>query len=347
MRIALVVQALERIPPIRYGAVERIVGYLADCLVDRGHDVTLFASGDSLTRARLVPSADRALLHDPEYVGERWWVNNIQIAQVVAEQEAFDIVNSHAGYAFLPASLALRTPLVTTWHGRMHLPVTHRMVEHYRGAAFVSICRHQVAAAAASPVRWLANVPNGIPASAVTYRGEKSDFLLFLGRVTPAKRPDMAIRAAARAGLPIRLAGRVAPADQEYYRTAVRPLLKPGRAEYLGEIDDADKLELLADARALMHPSDWEACSVSLIEAHAAGTPCVALDRGGNAEIVEAGRTGFLGDSEDDLVRSCLALDAIRPADCRARYESEFTVDRMTDRAVGAFESLAAVGART
>nr|BFE59219.1 glycosyltransferase family 4 protein [Dactylosporangium thailandense] len=344
MRIGLVVQPLERTPPIRYGAVERIVAYLADTLVERGHDVTLFASGDSQTRARLVPCTERALLHDPGHTGESWWVNNTQMAQVVAAQDEFDVINSHAGYAFLPATLALRTPVVTTWHGRMHLPVTHRMLEYYRHTAFISIARHQVDAAGPG-VRWAGHVPNGIPGDAVTYREHKRDFLLFLGRITPAKRPDVAIRAARRGGLPIRLAGRVAPADQDYFRTVVQPLLG-SEAEYLGEITDAEKLDLLADARGLMHPSDWEACSVSLIEAHAAGTPCLALDRGGNAEIVRHEVTGFVGDGEEDLVRGCRSLDRIAPASCRARYEEEFSADRMTDRALAALESEILAGVR-
>lgn len=338
MRIGLVVQPLERTPPYRYGAVERIVGYLADELVERGHDVTLFASGDSDTRARLIGCANRALLHDADYVGERWWVNNIQIAQVIERQRDFDVINSHAGYAFLPATHALSTPVVTTWHGRMHLPVTHDMLSYYRHTQFISICRHQQREAPAG-TPWIANVPNGIPDTAIPYRAVKKDYLLFLGRITPAKHPDLAVRAAARAGIPLRLAGRIAPSDRDYFEGVVQPLLRQVKAEYLGEILDADKRNLLADAYALLHPSEWEACSVSLIEAHAAGTPCIALDRGGNSEIIEHGQTGYVFGSEQELLDSRLDVSGIDPARCRSRYKAEFTVDRMTERALAAFAS--------
>src|SRR2546430_112930 len=215
MRVGLVVQALERTPPVRSGAVERTVWYLAERLVELGHEVTLFASGDSVTSARLVPACDRALLHDLEFEGQQWWVATVQAAQVVRMQAEFDVITSHAGYALLSALPAIRVPVTSTWHGFMHRPVTRRILREYAPASLMATSDYQRRATADLGLNWLAMVHNGVATSDVAYHATGERSLVFLARMARDKRPDLAIRVALAAGLPIRLAGKVL--DQDYF----------------------------------------------------------------------------------------------------------------------------------
>ena len=338
MRIGLVVQPLERTPPIGYGSVERTVAHLAEELVALGHDVTLFASGDSRTSARLVPAVERAVLHDLEYDGQRWWPSTIQVAQVFEMQDEFDVVNSHAWYAFLPALHALDVVTLTHWHGRTDRRITRDVLGRYAFAALVASSEHQRSETGDLGLNWVATVYSGIPAQKVEYSAESDDYLVFLGRITPVKRPDIAIRVAREARLRIKLIGNVLPEDQAYFEHVVKPLLGLPGIEFCGELDDARKMPILSKALGLIHPAEWEACSLSLIEALACGTPVVCLRRGGNAEVVVDEATGFVCDSFAELPEACGRLHTISRRACRERFEAEFTIEQMARRYVAAYE---------
>lgn len=332
MRIGLVVQPLERTPPIGYGSVERTVGHLAEELVARGHDITLFASGDSQTSARLVPAVGRAILHDLDYDGLPWWPNNIQIAQVVEMQDEFDVVNSHSWYGFLPALHGLDVVAVTHWHGRTDRPITRSVLSRYRFAPLVASSTHQRRETEDLGLNWLATVYSGIPANKAPYSKESDDYLVFLGRIAPVKRPDIAIRAAREARLGVKVIGKVLPEDRTYFESEVKPQLDVPGVEFLGEMDDAQKFPILSRALGLIHPAEWEACSISLIESLACGTPVVCLDRGGNAEVVIDGEQGFVCSSFGEMPEACARLREISRPACRERFLAEFTIERMADR---------------
>jgi glycosyltransferase involved in cell wall biosynthesis len=342
MRVGLVVQLLERTPPVRYGAVERIVAYLADGLVARGHDVTLFASGDSLTSARLVAATDRSLLHDPEYVGELWWPHAIQHGQVVAMQGTFDVINSHAGYSFLPLLHALRVPVVSTWHGRVDRPISRAILRTYSFAPLIALSNYQRTSTEDLGLTWLSTIYNGVPTSELEYCDRVGEYLLFLGRIAPDKHPEVAIEVASRAGQSLRLVGR--STDRDYFDAIVRPLLKRPRIEYLGELEDEEKVKILSRALALVHPSDWEACSVAMVEALGSGTPVICFRRCGNAEIVTSGITGIVCDSLDEMVEACGIVERISRRACRDSFERRFSADLMVDQYVATYEMVHSLG---
>jgi glycosyltransferase involved in cell wall biosynthesis len=338
VRIGLVVQPLERTPPVGYGSVERTVANLAEELVARGHEVTLFASGDSQTSARLVPAVGRAILHDLDYDGLAWWPNNIQIAQVVEMQEELDVVNSHSWYGFLPALHALDVVTVTHWHGRTDRAITRSVLHRYGFAPLVASSTHQRRETEDLGLNWIATVYSGIPSNKAPFSEEGDDYLVFLGRIAPVKRPDIAIRVAREARLGVKLIGKVLPEDRAYFESAVKPQLDIPGVEFLGEMDDVQKFPILSRALGLIHPAEWEACSLSLLESLACGTPVVCLDRGGNAEVVVNGEQGFVCASFGEMPEACARLREISRQACRERFLAEFTIERMADRYVAVLE---------
>jgi glycosyltransferase involved in cell wall biosynthesis len=338
VRIALVVQPLERTPPIGYGSVERTVVHLTEEFIDRGHQVTLFASGDSATSARLVAPVERAVLHDLEYDGQPWWPGLIQISQVVALQGEFDVINSHAWYPFLPALHALEVLTITHWHGRTDRPISRRVLSEYAFAPLVASSDHQRRETQQLKLNWIATVQSGLPEEKYAYSADAEGYLVFLGRIAPVKRPDIAIQIAREVGLPIKLIGKVLPEDCDYFEQAVKPFLGLPGVEFLGELNDEAKTPILSRALALLHPAEWEACSLSLLEALACGTPVVCLRRGGNDEVVVDGVTGFVCDDFAEMPAACRRLGEIQRAACRAHFESGFTVRLMADRYLSVFD---------
>ncbi|HEX6291172.1 MAG TPA: glycosyltransferase family 4 protein [Herpetosiphonaceae bacterium] len=342
MRIALVAQPVERVPPVRSGAVELIVSNLAEGLVERGHDVTLFASGDSRTRARLVAPVRRAIQHDLAYDGLDWWPQSILIAQVLERQREFDIINSHAGYWFLPALHALTTPAVLTFHGYVHRKITTDILAYHRTAPLVAVSNYQRAATAALDLNWVDTIYNGVATSDLTYADQIGEYLLFLGRVVPVKRPDAAIRVALAAGIRIVVAGPVL--DGDYFDHVIRPLLRNPGVEYVGEVVGEQRRSLLSGALGLIHTAEWESFGVSLIEAMASGTPVVCSDRASMPELVLDGVTGYVCASLNEMRDACWQLSGISRAACRAHFLRNFTADTMVDRYVQCYERLAATG---
>jgi len=339
VRIGLVSTLVERTPPHRYGGTERVVAALADGLVRRGHAVTLFATGDSATAAELVPVVERPLWHNLDYRGEPTWPVARQLAMVAARQADFDIIHSHQDHQFLPLLFGLDTLAITTLHSRLDLVEYRDVLAAYSFAPLVSISDAQRVHVRDLQLNWLATVHNGLDPAPYTYSEKPGDYLVFLGRMSPEKGPEAAVRIAIEAGMPLRMAAKVPESDRAYFESVVAPLLKLPSIEFTGEVTAREKAALLAGAYALIFPADWpEPFGLSLIEAMASGTPQVALRRGAIPEIVEDGVTGFVCDTIGKMAAAVPRVAALDRAASRRRFLERFTTDVMVDRHVSVYE---------
>ena len=333
MRIAQVAPLYESVPPRLYGGTERVVSWLADELVERGHEVTLFASGDSRTHARLVSAWPRALRLDPAQP-DPFALHTLELAQAFSRADDFDVVHCHVDYLALPYGRLVSTPVVHTLHGRLDLrPLIHVLTE-LREVPLVSISDSQREPLTGLDLNWVATVHHGLPMRDVPAVTTASDgrYLVFLGRMSAEKRPDLAIAVAKRAGLPLIMAAKVDRPDREYFEREIRPQLGHPLIEYIGEVSDAEKWRLLGDALALLFPIDWpEPFGLAMIEALACGTPVVARPCGAVPEIVRDGEVGFLADTVDELVAAVKRVDVIDRARCRRWAEAQFSVGVMAD----------------
>jgi glycosyltransferase involved in cell wall biosynthesis len=331
MRIAQVAPLYERVPPLRYGGTERVVASVADELVRRGHAVTVFASGDSLTAADLQAVTAPSLRLDPGAT-DPLVPHVLELAQVFEQASDFDIIHCHVDYRAFPFARLVRTPTVHTVHGRLDLPHLVPMFTHFRDLPLVSVSDAQRAPLRALSLNWAATIHHGLPLARYRFSRSGGRSLVFVGRISPEKRPDLAITVAKRLGLPLKIAAKVDAADQDYFDREIKPLLAHPLIEFLGELDETDKVELLREALALLFPVDWpEPFGLVMIEAMACGTPVIARPVGSVPEIVLPGRTGLLGDTVDDLVRAVKQITMISRAACRRHVEAHFTVDRMTN----------------
>jgi glycosyltransferase involved in cell wall biosynthesis len=340
MRIAQVAPLWERVPPALYGGTERVVALLTDELVRRGHRVTLFASGDSVTRAELVAPTARALRLDPA----GWHpmaAHMLELGDVFERADDFDLIHCHVDYLAFPFARLVRTPTIHTLHGRLDLPYLPPVFRRFRGVPLVSISQAQREPLRGLGLAWAATVYHGLPLDRFPYSPREGRYLAFLGRIAPEKRPDLAIAIAKRVGLPLKIAAKVDPADREYFETEIRHLLDHPLIEFIGEIDDAAKPAFLGDALALLFPVDWpEPFGLAMIEAMACGTPVVARPCGSVPEIVRPGTTGFIADTLDELVDVVKRLDTIDRAECRRHVEARFTVERMVAEYEAAYRRL-------
>jgi glycosyltransferase involved in cell wall biosynthesis len=336
VRIAQVAPLFERVPPHRYGGTERVVSYLTDELVARGHTVTLFASGDSVTTARLVPGWPRSLrLGDPSL--DAIALHMAMLGRVYERAREFDVIHCHTDYLALPFAQPCPVPTVLSLHGRLDHDEVHRLYQAFPEVSFVAISAAQ--RASLEGVRWAATVHHGVPADLYPFRKTPGRHLVFLGRVSPEKCPDAAIRVAVRAGVPLRIAAKVDGPDRPYFDAVVRPMLDHPLVEFLGEVDDHEKAALLGDSLALLFPIDWpEPFGLVLIEALACGTPVIARRRGSVPEIVTDGETGVLCETEDEMVAGVARIPALDRAKCRADFERRFTVQSMAAAYVGVYE---------
>jgi glycosyltransferase involved in cell wall biosynthesis len=337
MRIAQVAPPFEAVPPSKYGGTEYVVATLTEELVRRGHDVTLFATGDSHTSARLAPIVDRALWHHPAAYRDFLPFWNIVVGKVASRLAEFDVVHSHLDHFGFPLGRVAPCPFVTTLHGRLDLPELGPLYTEFPDAPVVSISNAQRRPIAAA--NWVDTVYHGIPLADHTFNPRRGDYLAFLGRIAPEKGLDSAIRVARRAGLPLKIAARMplsfkndpnVRADWEYYETQIAPLLQGPGAEFVGEVGGRDKDDFLRNAAALLFPICWpEPFGLVMIEALACGTPVLALRQGSVPEVVEQGITGFIGDNEDELTAAARLLDEIERGRCRLAAERRFSAPTM------------------
>jgi glycosyltransferase involved in cell wall biosynthesis len=329
MKIAQVAPLIESVPPRLYGGTERVVSYLTEELVRLGHDVTLFASGDSQTAASLVASVPQALRLNPT-VKDPLPYSILQLEHLRQSIDEFDVVHFHSDYIHLPLARALlgeRT--LTTMHGRLDLPDYQALFAEFKDSALVSISNDQ-----RKPLpnaNWVGTVYHGLPTSVCAFQPYPSGrYLAFLGRISPEKRPDRAIEIAARAGMTVRIAAKVDAVDQDYFRTRIEPLLSQPHVEYIGEISEQEKAEFLGNAQALLFPIDWpEPFGLVMIEAMSCGTPCIAWRTGSVPEVVDHGVTGWIVDSTADAAEAVHQLHLLDRRAVRARFEQRFSAERM------------------
>lgn len=339
MRIAQVAPLHESVPPHRYGGTERVVSYLTEELVRQGHEVTLYASGDSSTRARLVPGCRRSLRLDTACL-DPLSHHVLMLERVFQRAASFDIVHFHVEYLHFPFARARPIPHVGTLHGRLDLPELHPLFDEYRDMPLVSISRSQRTPLPA--LNWQAVVHHGLPPERYRFHPDRGDYLAFLGRISPEKRVDRAIDIATRAGLPLRVAAKVDRADREYFENVIEPLLDAPGVEYIGEIGDEEKSDFLGNARALLFPIDWpEPFGLVMIEAMACGTPVIAYRNGSVPEVVEHGATGFVVERREDAIAAVRSAVSLSRARCRETFERRFTVQRMARDYLHLYERLA------
>jgi glycosyltransferase involved in cell wall biosynthesis len=336
LRIAQVAPLHESVPPALYGGTERIVSYLTEELVALGHDVTLFASGDSRSRARVISSVPRSLRL--ARAGDTLAVHYLMLEDVYRRADEFDVVHFHLDYLHFP--LTRRQPLanVTTLHGRLDLPHLPPLYDEYRDMPVISISESQ-----RTPLpnaNWAANVPHGLPLE-LHREGEGGDYLAFVGRISPEKRLDRAIKIAEATGCKLKVAAKIDAADGEYFKRDIEPMMTKRCVEFLGEIDEHEKGELLRGARALLFPVDWpEPFGLVMIEAFACGTPVIAYRRGSVPEVIDDGVTGFIVDDLDQAIAAVGKLDTLSRHAIRERFEARFCAARMTNDYVDIYRTI-------
>lgn len=328
MRIAQVAPLYESVPPRLYGGTERVVSYLTEELVRQGHDVTLFASGDSTTSAELRPMCQQALRLQGNAVTDPLAYHIRMIELVAKEAEEFDIVHFHIDYLHFPVSRRQKIPCVTTLHGRLDIPEIHPLFQEFPDMDLVSISDAQ-----REPMpwaNWVGTVYHGLPEASFQPRRAPHEYLAFLGRISPEKGVDSAVEIAKLAGVPIKIAAKVDPADHDFFEEKIRHLLDHPLVEFVGEIGDSEKCEFLSRARALLFPIDWpEPFGLVMIESMACGTPVIAFARGSVPEIIQDGVTGFLVSSVSEAAAAVSKVDQIDRNVCRSVFEQRFSARRM------------------
>jgi glycosyltransferase involved in cell wall biosynthesis len=338
MRIAEVAPLFESVPPHQYGGTERVVSWLTEELVRLGHDVTLIASGDSETSARLFAAWPQALrLGEP--IIDTLAPQILETELVAAMAHDFDVIHWHTGYMHLPVARYFDVPHVTTMHGRLDLPELKPLFDVLGDAPLISISDDQ-----RRPIpeaNWVQTIHHGLPEDLHQVGDGSGGYLAFLGRISPEKGVDRAIEIAKEVGMPLRLAAKVDPADEEYFRTEIEPLLDHQLIEFIGEIDDEHKTEFLGNAAALLFPIDWpEPFGLVMIEAMACGTPTIAVPSGSVTEVIEDGITGAYVSSLEDAVEAVRQLNRFDRRAVRARFEQRFTARRMAENHVELFARL-------
>ena len=339
MKIAQVAPLVESVPPQSYGGTERIVSYLTEELVRLGHDVTLFATADSRTAARLIGCVPKALRLDNTVEYEL--PHHLLMLEHVRRQAAeFDILHFHIDLLHGPLLRTLPTPAVTTLHGRLDLPDLVPFYRAFPDMPLVSISNDQRRPLPA--VGWMRTIPHGLPLDLLPFQPKPEGYLAFLGRISPEKRPDRAIEIATRAGLPLRIAAKVDRVDREYWHTTIEPLVKNNPSvEFVGEIGDEEKAAFLGNALALLFPIDWpEPFGLVIIEAMACGTPVIAYSRGSAPEVVDEGVTGYLVDSVEEAIAAVDAARTLDRAMVRATFERRFSARRMAEDYLEVYQRL-------
>ena len=327
MRIAQVAPLYESVPPKMYGGTERVVSWLCEELVRLGHDVTLFASGDSMTTARLIPACPESLRLSPESI-DHLAHHFVQMEQVLRHKDEFDLIHFHVDYLHYPLSRRERYSHVTTLHGRLDIPDLVPLYNVYSEMPVVSISDSQ--RDPLPQLNWQGTVHHGLPIGSYKFYRKPGEYLAFLGRTSPEKGLDRAIEIARGAGMPLKIAAKIDKADQEYFETVIQPLLGGADVEFIGEIGYPEKNEFLGRAAALLFPIAWpEPFGIVMIEAMACGTPVIAYPFGSVPEVVENGVSGYLVADQAGAVEAAKQIDEIDRRQVRKHFEQNFTADRM------------------
>ncbi len=327
MKIAQVAPLYESVPPKLYGGTERVVSYLTEELVNQGHDVTLYASGDSITEAKLVAPCQQALRLDKNCIDPL--AHHITMLEMINKKaHQFDIIHFHIDYLHFPLFNMFKSKTLTTLHGRLDLPDLVPLYQEFNDISLVSISHSQ-----RKPipwVKWIGNVYHGLPVDSYTYREDSGDYLAFIGRISPEKRVDRAIAIAKEVGIPIRIAAKVDKVDQIYFDETIKPLLNHPLVDYIGEIGESEKNSFLGHAKALLFPIDWEEpFGLVMIESLACGTPVVAYNRGSVPEVLEHGVTGFIVQDFKEAVKAVEEVGNLSRAQCRAAFDKHYTARTM------------------
>lgn len=329
LRIAQIAPLYESVPPLLYGGTERVVSYLTEELVRQGHDVTLFASGDSNTQAKLIAPCRRSLRLDKDCV-DPLAPHLVMLERVAQLADRFDVLHFHCDYLHFPISRRQKYPHVTTLHGRLDLRELAPLYHEFSDMPLVSISDAQ-----RQPLpwaNWQGTVYHGLPDQLHTFREQAGDYLVFVGRISPEKRVDRAIEIARRSGRPLKLAAKIAAADTPYFEAQIKPLLEKSKSfvDFIGEVGGKDKDELLGNAYAMLFPIDWpEPFGLVMIEAMACGTPVIAYRRGSVPEVMDDGVTGFVVECMDEAVKAVERVATLSRKTCRDVFEQRFTAARM------------------
>jgi glycosyltransferase involved in cell wall biosynthesis len=327
MHIAQLAPLAESVPPKLYGGTERVVAWLVDELVELGHDVTLFASGDSRTKGDLHPVWPHALRlgrkgTDPNAASA------VLLETVAKRAREFDVIHAHIDWLHLPLFSRLGVPFLTTMHGRLDLPGLSGTLKQFPDTSFVSISNHQ--RGPLPEANWIGTIQHGLPSGLFSPSYEKGSYLAFLGRLTAEKGPEAAIRIARAAGKPLRIAAKIPRAETSFFKKHLEPQVDGTHVQLVGEVDDAKKQPFLAEAAALLFPIDWpEPFGLVMIEAMACGTPVIAYPSGSVPEVVEDGVTGFIVENEEEATAAVHRLDELDRKKIRARFEQRFSAKRM------------------
>jgi glycosyltransferase involved in cell wall biosynthesis len=339
MRIAQIAPLYEAVPPKLYGGTERVVSYLTEALVDLGHDVTLFASGDSVTSANLEAAWPRALRLDPT-IRDALAPHMVLLERVRRVAHEFDVLHFHLDYLPFPLFSTMDTPFVTTLHGRLDLPELQPVFDEFQNAPVISISDSQ--RQPLPQAAWQNTIYHGLPGGLLTPQTDrKPEYLAFLGRICPEKRVDTAIRIAALSGLPLKIAAKVDKVDQDYFKSEIEPLLSQAHVEFIGEINEEQKPAFLSGAKALLFPIDWsEPFGLVMIEAMACGTPVIAFNRGSVPEVIDPGVTGYIVEDVQGAVAALQNIDSLSRVAIRNQFEHRFTSHIMARNYVDTYTAL-------
>lgn len=342
MKIAQVTPLYEAVPPKLYGGTERVVAHLTDALVDLGHDVTLFASADAETRARLIPVRDQAIRLDPAPLKSDLAAHMAMLSEVLERADDFDVIHFHTDMIHFPFFSRLADKTLTTLHGRLDMKDIGGVYERWPEFGLVSISGDQ-----RRPLpwaNWKATVHHGMPGDLYRFAPKSKGYLAFLGRISPEKRPDRAIHIATRLNKPLKIAAKIDSADKVYWETVIRPMVEANPlVEFVGEIADHQKSAFLGGAEALLFPIDWpEPFGLVMIEAMACGTPVVAFRCGSTPEVIEDGETGFLVDTLEQAVAATGRAHLLDREAIRARFDLRFSATAMARRYLDVYGDLLA-----
>lgn len=338
MKIAQVAPIFERVPPEKYGGTERVISYLTEELVQQGHEVTLFATGDSITQARLIFSIPKSRRFDSAQ--QEWLMySTVMLDQVLAHALEFDFIHFHTDYLHFPLLKNLQVPHCTTLHGRLDLPALVPIYQHFQKVPLISISYSQ-----RLPLQWAnwqANVYHGLPTNLYQFNPNPENYLIFIGRISPEKRVDRAIEIAIQCGFHLCIAAKIDKQDETYFKEVIKPLLSHPLIEFIGEIGEEEKFHLLAQARALLFPIDWpEPFGMVMIEALACGTPVIAYRNGSVPEILEEGVTGLIVTDQQQAIERAHRIASIDRNTCRKAFEEQFTATRMATNYLSAYRQI-------